>query len=1108
MSDLTKQTIEVVKEIRFAVVMYGGVSLAIYINGVAQELLKMVRATAIDGDAFRFPTGSGKLDAVEELYRDLSYLLADKDLLNDKELLEEYRKWLGSRRTENNGKNPLREQLKRKTPKVVRFVVDILSGSSAGGINGIYLAKALASGQTINRLEHLWETEGDFAKLLRDGNSLKDDGSALGLPELTQPSLLNSERMYLKLLTAFGQMDDENNRENPESFVDEVDLFVTTTDYWGIPVPLRLSDRIIHERRHRQVFRFRYRKDDASVNDFNKKLYPFLAYSARCTSSFPLAFDPMQLTSANKVIKSVNDWRTPLKDCPEMPPSLWQRFFTPVTIENSSKLVSWDTRVFVDGGYLDNKPFGYAIEALAQKQSNVLVDRKLIYVEPEPDADDIIERATKTEPPGALTNTLSALTDMPRYETIREDLQQVLQRNRLIVRVNHLVSNARQDELLSFQLSADRLPEIIDQAEYLINKRAGRGWSDLTLAELAQQNGQSTNPYYRLRVAALTDALARMVTRRANFDPSSDYFFAVRDLVLYWREQNFGKEYGSSREVKTPMFFLSNYDYNYRLRRLRFVLQQADRLLKTDEDLTKELKMTVEIARKFKGEPPNDLKNGDADKRAFQKKALRESFPLLEPQIFDLEQLWEEIPSAIINQAFKDNKDDLERVVRDFKKEINQILNVFRRDMRRVEPDTGEIFTAEDTFVSQLVKRLDDEVKKAAVEIGAEGLDELLGKISDANDEFGGQFEADLDLKARLDRAEKVVKNRKIGDKLNEIGEILWQIYRGNSDESIFVKAIKSAETLFNSTNPDATKLQNAVRAYLGHFYQNFDAYDQILFPVTYETSIGEGVIVDVARISPIDATSLIDEQKEMRRQKESEHANNNPPYKAKRKVAGRVFRAFGAFFDKDWRTNDILWGRLDAAERLISIVLPNSIAPANRQAISELQKELIAEAHETILEKNDLIVARLKRSRHNRKFSGNRKYVQFMSDKDGFSVNRNLPETAVLATTGRSLAVLKKVSQMEDFGSLNWLPPIVLHGLNSAVNLIIPGSIGSVIIIYLALVGILVGAVWATFLLFFPQANWLPILALVGVVPLAFWIGLKNFLTKLIMRQITGKAS
>ena len=37
------------REIRLAVVMYGGVSLAIYINGVAQELLALVRATAPGG---------------------------------------------------------------------------------------------------------------------------------------------------------------------------------------------------------------------------------------------------------------------------------------------------------------------------------------------------------------------------------------------------------------------------------------------------------------------------------------------------------------------------------------------------------------------------------------------------------------------------------------------------------------------------------------------------------------------------------------------------------------------------------------------------------------------------------------------------------------------------------------------------------------------------------------------------------------------------------------------------------------------------------------------------------------------------------------------------
>jgi hypothetical protein len=105
-SKLGKPVVE--KEIRFAVVMYGGVSLAIYINGVAQELYKMVRATARGrnddgsfGDYF-----IEKPESTETVYRKLGELLRG------------------------------------------RFVVDILSGTSAGGINAVFRQ---APWQTISR---------------------------------------------------------------------------------------------------------------------------------------------------------------------------------------------------------------------------------------------------------------------------------------------------------------------------------------------------------------------------------------------------------------------------------------------------------------------------------------------------------------------------------------------------------------------------------------------------------------------------------------------------------------------------------------------------------------------------------------------------------------------------------------------------------------------------------------------------------------------------------------------------------------------------------------------------------------------------------------------
>src|SRR5262245_33384022 len=94
------------KEVRFAIVMYGGVSLAIYINGIAQELLRLVRATARKQPA--------DLTGTERIYRKVSYLLDNEGLTMDQ---------LNQASAGTTSLPP------------TRFVVDILSGTSAGGIN-------------------------------------------------------------------------------------------------------------------------------------------------------------------------------------------------------------------------------------------------------------------------------------------------------------------------------------------------------------------------------------------------------------------------------------------------------------------------------------------------------------------------------------------------------------------------------------------------------------------------------------------------------------------------------------------------------------------------------------------------------------------------------------------------------------------------------------------------------------------------------------------------------------------------------------------------------------------------------------------------------------
>jgi hypothetical protein len=59
----------ITNEVRYAVVMYGGVSLCIYINGVAQELLEMAKATAPDAGGVMIP--KEQLSASAVFYRRL-----------------------------------------------------------------------------------------------------------------------------------------------------------------------------------------------------------------------------------------------------------------------------------------------------------------------------------------------------------------------------------------------------------------------------------------------------------------------------------------------------------------------------------------------------------------------------------------------------------------------------------------------------------------------------------------------------------------------------------------------------------------------------------------------------------------------------------------------------------------------------------------------------------------------------------------------------------------------------------------------------------------------------------------------------------------------------
>src|SRR5277367_4597565 len=318
----------VAKEYRFSVVMYGGVSLAIYMNGVTQELLHLVRSTACteSDDEFRFsdpsnpsatPTTPTPLRSTETVYREVARALNDADADD------------------------------------VRFIVDVISGTSAGGINGIFLAKALTDDSlNFEVLQKMWIDEGALEKLLNDDQTTK----ATGLPRQESPkSLLCSDRMYIKLLDALRQMKISSNSGKP--LCDEVDLFVTTTDITGRVVPLRLADILVWERKYKEDFHFRY-NHNRDRNDLAVENDPFIAFVARCTSSFPFAFEPMQLL---KVLELQNTEAWPgVPKVSQATIAEWETKF----FDNTEQIPTGSnrTRAFGDGGYLNNKPFSFVVD--------------------------------------------------------------------------------------------------------------------------------------------------------------------------------------------------------------------------------------------------------------------------------------------------------------------------------------------------------------------------------------------------------------------------------------------------------------------------------------------------------------------------------------------------------------------------------------------------------------------------------------------------------------------------------------------------------------------------------------------------------------------------
>ena len=559
------------KELRFALVCYGGVSLAVYMHGITKEILKLVRASH-DYHA-NLDHGSAHVS-----YADVAH--HRNDAVDTEKVYFELLRLIG--RSLN-----------------LRVIVDVIAGASAGGINGVILARALAHDLDINPIRDFWLKHSDVAELmpkhvkagpwrkwyfrpfvwaflwrirdeLGDNRELKQKLSMFLRSRWFKPPF-DGYGLTEVLFDGFSAMGDP--AEVGSSLVPaglQLDLFVTVTDFHGYVTDTPIHNPpVIRDREHRQILQLSYRHwpRGHEESSFDRESLPGLVFAARATSSFPGAFPPMQFREIDHLISERGlAWRSRV--------DFLYRNFRPYFLHHANP----GEASFIDGSVLNNKPFAQAIDAIRGRPAYRHVDRRLLYIDPHPQS--AIDTAQETQVPGWVSTLKAALSDIPRNEPIHDDLAWVNTYNAEVRRLQMVVAGARQhihaisDAIAGSALDGQLTGEQVGQFRMLANNRA------------RAQASFAYEGYLRLKLTAVIEDIAAVVAQICGYGRGTAEGNRIITVIQRWTvltgvspsHEDLNRPFDEQTAPPAWVKFLLRFDVRYRQRRVRFVNELYTRL--------------------------------------------------------------------------------------------------------------------------------------------------------------------------------------------------------------------------------------------------------------------------------------------------------------------------------------------------------------------------------------------------------------------------------------------------------------------------------------------------------------------------------------------------
>ncbi|MDX6245240.1 MAG: hypothetical protein QOE76_2963 [Frankiales bacterium] len=332
------------QELRFAMAFTGGVSLAIWMGGIAREVDLLIQASdrRQTGAEPEHPADTPDEDPVRRFYRRIL------DLVD------------------------------------VQVAVDVLSGTSAGGINAALLGMASAQRVDLSSLRDTWLDVGSLSQLLRDPR------------EANPPSLLKGDGQLLSALsTAIAAIrGDAPATTDPRT----TDVFITTT--YLSPENSRFADdwgtQIVDSDHHGQF----YFDENALVQ---KESVPALALASRSSASFPCAFEPSYVPVDEAGLAGTH---------PDM-----------ADFSNATR-----SHWAADGGLLVNRPIAPLLQSIFDRGADREVRRALLYVVPTAASPRLPEPDAQHRPLGlaeALVRDLEATLN----QSIAADLAAIREHN-------------------------------------------------------------------------------------------------------------------------------------------------------------------------------------------------------------------------------------------------------------------------------------------------------------------------------------------------------------------------------------------------------------------------------------------------------------------------------------------------------------------------------------------------------------------------------------------------------------------------------------------------------------------------------------------------------